>query len=148
MLFTQRNSKFHSTFRMMYNVSYVLLLIWWFHLHWHAVEALRTIKESLIDINGNLSSWNRGDPCTSKWTGVMCSNTTLADGFLHVQQLYVNMYKFKILFYESHVNMYWFPFSWSILYLLFHSDSCLLKFKNRFTVVVVSPKFLNYKWLD
>ncbi|CAJ1970782.1 unnamed protein product [Sphenostylis stenocarpa] len=51
------------------------------------VEALRTIKKSLFDINGNLSSWDRGDPCTSNWTGVMCSNTTLADGNLHVLQL-------------------------------------------------------------
>ncbi|XP_047148977.1 probable LRR receptor-like serine/threonine-protein kinase At1g06840 [Vigna umbellata] len=51
------------------------------------VEALRTIKRSLIDINGNLSNWDRGDPCTSNWTGVMCSNTTLADGNLHVLQL-------------------------------------------------------------
>ncbi|XP_027941999.1 probable LRR receptor-like serine/threonine-protein kinase At1g06840 isoform X2 [Vigna unguiculata] len=51
------------------------------------VEALRTIKRSLFDINGNLSNWDRGDPCTSNWIGVMCSNTTLADGNLHVLQL-------------------------------------------------------------
>ncbi|KAL9316446.1 hypothetical protein ACSQ67_017447 [Phaseolus vulgaris] len=51
------------------------------------VEALRSIKRSLFDINGNLSRWDRGDPCTSNWTGVMCSNTTLADGNLHVLQL-------------------------------------------------------------
>ena len=58
------------------------------HLQYHAVDALRIIKGSLIDINGNLSNWNRGDPCTSNWTGVMCSNTTLVDGYLHVLQLY------------------------------------------------------------
>ncbi|XP_061346769.1 probable LRR receptor-like serine/threonine-protein kinase At1g06840 isoform X2 [Gastrolobium bilobum] len=51
------------------------------------VDALRTIKESLIDVNGNLSSWSNGDPCTSNWTGVLCSSTTLVDGYLHVQQL-------------------------------------------------------------
>ncbi|KAG4402602.1 hypothetical protein AAZX31_02G222300 [Glycine max] len=53
------------------------------------VDALRIIKGSLIDINGNLSNWNRGDPCTSNWTGVMCSNTTLVDGYLHVLQLHL-----------------------------------------------------------
>ncbi|XP_029124521.1 probable LRR receptor-like serine/threonine-protein kinase At1g06840 isoform X2 [Cajanus cajan] len=51
------------------------------------VDALRAIKSSLIDINGNLSSWDRGDPCTSNWTGVMCSNTTLDNRYLHVLQL-------------------------------------------------------------
>ncbi|KAL9316442.1 hypothetical protein ACSQ67_017443 [Phaseolus vulgaris] len=39
-------------------------------------DALRTIKGSLIDTNGNLSNWDRGDPCTSNWTGVMCLDTT------------------------------------------------------------------------
>ncbi|KAB1201024.1 hypothetical protein CJ030_MR0G005174 [Morella rubra] len=34
------------------------------------VTALRAIKKSLVDPNKNLSSWNRGDPCTSNWTGV------------------------------------------------------------------------------
>ncbi|XP_038706514.1 probable LRR receptor-like serine/threonine-protein kinase At1g06840 isoform X2 [Tripterygium wilfordii] len=51
------------------------------------VMALRTIKKSLIDINKNLSNWNRGDPCTSNWTGVLCFNTTLDDGYLHVREL-------------------------------------------------------------
>ncbi|KAF5446552.1 hypothetical protein F2P56_032171 [Juglans regia] len=51
------------------------------------VTALRTIKRSLIDPNKNLSNWNRGDPCTSNWTGVVCYNRTLTDGYLHVQQL-------------------------------------------------------------
>ncbi|KAG6631012.1 probable LRR receptor-like serine/threonine-protein kinase At1g06840 isoform X2 [Carya illinoinensis] len=51
------------------------------------VTALQAIKRSLIDPNKNLSNWNRGDPCTSKWTGVVCSNTTLDDGYLHVQEL-------------------------------------------------------------
>ncbi|GKV20767.1 hypothetical protein SLEP1_g30845 [Rubroshorea leprosula] len=51
------------------------------------VSALRTIKRSLIDPNKNLSNWKRGDPCTSNWTGVICSNTTLDDGYLHVQEL-------------------------------------------------------------
>ena len=55
-----------------------------------AAEALGIIKSKLIDPNGHLSSWNLdlGDPCTSKWTGVECTNSTLVDGYLHVQELY------------------------------------------------------------
>ncbi|CAJ1970784.1 unnamed protein product [Sphenostylis stenocarpa] len=52
------------------------------------VDALGIIKGSLIDINGNLTNWGDGDPCTSNWTGVMCSYTTLVDGYLHVQELH------------------------------------------------------------
>ncbi|KAK2991617.1 hypothetical protein RJ640_025244, partial [Escallonia rubra] len=51
------------------------------------VTALRAIKKSLIDPNRNLSNWNRGDPCTSNWTGVLCFNTTMSDGYLHVREL-------------------------------------------------------------
>ncbi|KAK2386510.1 putative LRR receptor serine/threonine-protein kinase [Trifolium repens] len=51
------------------------------------VEALKAIKKRLIDPNRNLSNWNRGDPCTSRWTGVLCFNETLFDGYLHVQEL-------------------------------------------------------------
>ncbi|KAI5436021.1 hypothetical protein KIW84_022451 [Lathyrus oleraceus] len=36
---------------------------------------------------GNLSNWIRGDPCTSRWTGVLCFNETLIDGYLHAQEL-------------------------------------------------------------
>ncbi|KAB1211957.1 hypothetical protein CJ030_MR5G023735 [Morella rubra] len=50
------------------------------------VTALRAIKKSLVDPNKNLSSWNRGDPCTSDWTGVVCLNRISDDGYLHVQQ--------------------------------------------------------------
>ncbi|GMP90002.1 hypothetical protein CsSME_00041334 [Camellia sinensis var. sinensis] len=52
------------------------------------VTALGAIRSSLIDPNGNLSDWNRGDPCTSNWTGVLCYNTTMRDGYLHVRELY------------------------------------------------------------
>nr|AMM43063.1 LRR-RLK [Vernicia montana] len=51
------------------------------------VKALRDVRNSLIDINKNLSNWDRGDPCTSNWTGVLCFNTTLDDGYLHVTEL-------------------------------------------------------------
>ncbi|KAK3025851.1 hypothetical protein RJ639_041299, partial [Escallonia herrerae] len=50
--------------------------------------ALRAIKKSLIDPNRNLSNWNHGDPCTSNWTGVLCFNATMSDGYLHVRELY------------------------------------------------------------
>ncbi|KAL3565898.1 hypothetical protein D5086_033944 [Populus alba] len=51
------------------------------------VKALRDIKNSLIDINNNLSNWRQGDPCTSNWTGVLCFNTTKEDGYQHVREL-------------------------------------------------------------
>ncbi|KAM1226460.1 hypothetical protein ACFX13_005921 [Malus domestica] len=51
------------------------------------VTALRAIKRSLVDPNKNLSNWNRGDPCTANWTGVLCYNKTLDDGYHHVQEL-------------------------------------------------------------
>ncbi|GLT26762.1 hypothetical protein SLA2020_018070 [Shorea laevis] len=51
------------------------------------VSALRTIKRSLTDPNKSLTRWNRGDPCTSNWTGVSCSNTPLDEGYLHVIEL-------------------------------------------------------------
>jgi hypothetical protein len=53
-----------------------------------AVKALQDIRNSLIDINKNLSNWRRGDPCTSNWTGVLCFNTTKEDAYLHVRELY------------------------------------------------------------
>ncbi|CAL5424742.1 unnamed protein product [Camellia sinensis] len=51
------------------------------------VAALRAIRNSLIDPNRNLSNWNRGDPCKSNWTGVLCYKTTMRDGNLHVREL-------------------------------------------------------------
>ncbi|KAH6814183.1 Leucine-rich repeat protein kinase family protein [Perilla frutescens var. frutescens] len=51
------------------------------------VIALRSIKKSLSDPNGNLHNWKSGDPCASNWTGVICHITTPDDGFLHVTQL-------------------------------------------------------------
>ncbi|GMP48845.1 hypothetical protein CsSME_00016057 [Camellia sinensis var. sinensis] len=51
------------------------------------VTALHTFKQSLIDPNQNLSNWNRGDPCMSNWTGVLCFNMIMDDGYLHVEEL-------------------------------------------------------------
>jgi len=49
------------------------------------VDALRTIKGRLLDPMNNLENWNRGDPCTSNWTGVFCHKTN--DAHLHVTEL-------------------------------------------------------------
>ncbi|KAL5201935.1 hypothetical protein ABZP36_012887 [Zizania latifolia] len=49
------------------------------------VSALIVIKESLVDPMNNLENWNRGDPCTSNWTGVFCHQ--LDDAYLHVTEL-------------------------------------------------------------
>uniref|UniRef100_A0A6N2LJV4 non-specific serine/threonine protein kinase n=1 Tax=Salix viminalis TaxID=40686 RepID=A0A6N2LJV4_SALVM len=52
------------------------------------VKALQDIRNSLIDINKNLSNWRRGDPCTSNWTGVLCfDEANKEDGYLHVREL-------------------------------------------------------------
>lgn len=51
------------------------------------VTALQVIKESFIDPGNLLSNWDRGDPCVSNWTGVLCFNRTLNDSYLHVREL-------------------------------------------------------------
>lgn len=51
------------------------------------VNALKAIRSRLIDPLGKLNNWEVGDPCTSNWTGVICYNLTLSDGYLHVIEL-------------------------------------------------------------
>ncbi|KAJ6832427.1 putative LRR receptor-like serine/threonine-protein kinase [Iris pallida] len=34
-----------------------------------------------------LKTWNKGDPCTSNWTGVICFNFTFNDRYLHIKEL-------------------------------------------------------------
>ncbi|XP_035541093.1 probable LRR receptor-like serine/threonine-protein kinase At1g06840 isoform X5 [Juglans regia] len=51
------------------------------------VIALQAVKRSLTDPENHLNNWNRGDPCTSNWTGIVCFNRTFDDEYLHVQQL-------------------------------------------------------------
>ncbi|CAL5388298.1 unnamed protein product [Camellia sinensis] len=58
------------------------------------VTALHTFKQSLIDPNQNLSNWNRGDPCMSNWTGVLCFNMIMDDGYLHVEELTDTMVRY------------------------------------------------------
>ncbi|VFQ71764.1 unnamed protein product [Cuscuta campestris] len=55
--------------------------------HPDEVKALLAIKDSLVDPNRNLSNWRKGDPCVSNWTGVLCYNDTINDGYLHVREL-------------------------------------------------------------
>ena len=53
-----------------------------------AVNSLRAIKKSLNDPFKNLRQWDRGDPCLSNWTGIICHNVTFADGHFHVSEVY------------------------------------------------------------
>lgn len=50
------------------------------------VEALREIRGKLEDPLKKLRNWGKGDPCSSNWTGVICSVVT-PDGYHHVQEL-------------------------------------------------------------
>ncbi|KAK9070022.1 hypothetical protein SSX86_010421 [Deinandra increscens subsp. villosa] len=51
------------------------------------VSALLAVKGNLVDPMNHLNNWNKGDPCTSNWTGVMCVHKTNADKFWHVQEI-------------------------------------------------------------
>ncbi|KAI7738711.1 hypothetical protein M8C21_017904 [Ambrosia artemisiifolia] len=51
------------------------------------VTALKAIRQSFTDRENSLRNWDRGDPCVSNWTGVLCFNTTLYDNYLHVREL-------------------------------------------------------------
>ncbi|KAJ6401633.1 hypothetical protein OIU84_016938, partial [Salix udensis] len=54
----------------------------------HPTEAiaLQAVRRKLIDTWGNLDDWQKNDPCTSKWTGVICIGVK-NDGYLHVGEL-------------------------------------------------------------
>lgn len=54
-----------------------------------AVKALFAVKKRLTDPKNYLRGWNRGDPCMSNWTRVICENMTRPDGYFHVIELYV-----------------------------------------------------------
>ncbi|XWS09528.1 hypothetical protein CRYUN_Cryun40dG0092400 [Craigia yunnanensis] len=51
------------------------------------VSALLAVKKQLVDPMNHLRNWNKGDPCTSNWTGLLCINNLENDGYLHVQEL-------------------------------------------------------------
>uniref|UniRef100_A0A453FTB0 Leucine-rich repeat-containing N-terminal plant-type domain-containing protein n=1 Tax=Aegilops tauschii subsp. strangulata TaxID=200361 RepID=A0A453FTB0_AEGTS len=50
------------------------------------VSALNAVRGRLIDPMYKLKKWNRGDPCTSNWTGVICHKIP-NDAYLHVTEL-------------------------------------------------------------
>ncbi|KAF5762740.1 putative non-specific serine/threonine protein kinase [Helianthus annuus] len=52
------------------------------------VSALLAVKGNLVDPMNQLKNWNKGDPCTSNWTGVICVHKTNVDKFWHVQEMY------------------------------------------------------------
>ena len=64
-----------------------LISFYFYFLQLPAVTALQAIKGSLTDPFRNINNWRRGDPCVSNWTGVLCYNITLDDGYLHVREL-------------------------------------------------------------
>ncbi|KAI8557269.1 hypothetical protein RHMOL_Rhmol05G0322800 [Rhododendron molle] len=51
------------------------------------VSALMAIKSNLVDPLKHLKNWNKGDPCVSNWTGVLCFDAVRTDGYLHVREL-------------------------------------------------------------
>ncbi|OMP09235.1 hypothetical protein COLO4_05674 [Corchorus olitorius] len=55
--------------------------------HPSEVNALLAVKKRLIDPMNHLRNWNRGDPCMSNWTGVLCWDDLGDDGYLHVREL-------------------------------------------------------------
>ncbi|KAF7825395.1 putative LRR receptor-like serine/threonine-protein kinase [Senna tora] len=59
------------------------------------VTALVQIKKSLIDPMDHLRNWNKGDPCTSNWTGIWCLDRVGADGYLHIRELYLMTMNFS-----------------------------------------------------
>ncbi|KAL8224760.1 hypothetical protein R6Q57_017317 [Mikania cordata] len=51
------------------------------------VSALIAVRDGLVDPIDHLHNWNKGDPCTSNWTGVICVHKTDADKYWHVQEI-------------------------------------------------------------
>lgn len=52
----------------------------------HTVEALQAVRQALNDTGNRLNNWDKTDPCTSSWTGVICQMDH-NDGYLHVYEL-------------------------------------------------------------
>ncbi|KAL7585595.1 hypothetical protein Lser_V15G42083 [Lactuca serriola] len=76
-----------SWFRFVWTMSLLLVFADSESTHPDEVTTLRTIRQSFIDPNSRLRNWRRGDPCVSNWTGVLCFNKTLDDGYLHLREL-------------------------------------------------------------
>ncbi|KVH94127.1 Concanavalin A-like lectin/glucanase, subgroup [Cynara cardunculus var. scolymus] len=76
-----------SWFRVVWAMSLLLVVADSQSTHPTEVTALQVIRRSFDDPENSLSNWNRGDPCVSNWTGVLCFNTTMDDNYLHVQEL-------------------------------------------------------------
>ncbi|XP_050208664.1 probable LRR receptor-like serine/threonine-protein kinase At1g06840 [Mercurialis annua] len=51
------------------------------------VSALVAVKNSLIDPFSHINDWDKGDPCISNWTGVLCYDKAGIDGYFHVRVL-------------------------------------------------------------
>ncbi|XP_048141972.1 probable LRR receptor-like serine/threonine-protein kinase At1g06840 [Rhodamnia argentea] len=55
-------------------------------IHPGELKALKAIRNNLGDPLKHLRNWKKSDPCTSNWTGVICTQI-LDDGYLHIQEL-------------------------------------------------------------
>ena len=64
------------------NDSFGIFLIWCNF----AVDVLLAVKKRLIDPLNNLKNWDKGDPCTSNWTGIQCHEIG-TDSHLHITEL-------------------------------------------------------------
>ncbi|CAK7343492.1 unnamed protein product [Dovyalis caffra] len=84
-------------------------------------SALLAVRRKLRDSQKNLYGWKKGDPCVSKWTGVICT-LDQNDGYLHVQELRMlrlNLSgtlapEFGLLSYTKRLNFMWNNISGSI----------------------------------
>jgi Leucine rich repeat N-terminal domain len=70
------------------------------------VNALNDIKKSLVDPENHLKNWGSEDPCNKNWTAVICYNTTLSDGYLHVQELYALTSQFGLKYWSVPCRVY------------------------------------------
>ncbi|KAK3165797.1 hypothetical protein QOZ80_1AG0037890 [Eleusine coracana subsp. coracana] len=50
------------------------------------VNALKAIKDRLIDPMNNLKNWGSGDPCASRWRGITCDKIP-NNSYLHVTEI-------------------------------------------------------------
>ncbi|KMT06488.1 hypothetical protein BVRB_7g156650 isoform A [Beta vulgaris subsp. vulgaris] len=55
--------------------------------HPFEVAALQSVKSKLVDPKKHLDNWNKDDPCTSHWNGVLCFHKLGSDGYFHVREI-------------------------------------------------------------
>ncbi|CAH9089049.1 unnamed protein product [Cuscuta epithymum] len=53
------------------------------------VSALISVKSSLNDGMKMLNDWKKGDPCTSNWTGIICSDVIRDGDYFHIREIHL-----------------------------------------------------------